>query len=152
MKNPSIATLPSLAVISLLVIISLSIGCASVRDVHQVKLDSDPEGAHVFLTLSATPTPTGRIREIVQMDTGREYLGVTPCMVSFTGDGDGCFVTPKNRYVSTYVGGSATFTAEPPRGSTNLFPQSISYRGNNHYVEGDRIPRGIFFDLHNPPL
>lgn len=151
MKNPSLATLVSSA-ITLVVIIALSVGCTCVRDVHQVKLDSDPEGAHVFLTLSSTPKPTDKIRAIVQMDTGREYLGITPCTVSFTGDGHGYFATPKIQYVSTYVGGSATFTAEPPSGSTNLFPQSVTYRGNNHYVEGDKIPRGIFFDLHNPPL
>ena len=148
MKNRSIPTVLSLAVISL--VIAFLTGCASVSDVHHIKLDSDPEGARVFLILASTPKPTDKIREIVQMDTGREYIGMTPCTVTFTGDGNGYFVTPKIAYVSTYVGGSATFTAEPPRGSTNLYPQTVSYRGNNRYVEGDKIPRGIFFDLHKP--
>lgn len=151
MFNLNLASRPSLTALSLVGVLALSVGCASVRDVHQVKLDSDPQGMRVFLTLSSTPKPTNPIRSLMQMDAAREYLGVTPCTVSFTGDGDGFFVTPKIRYISTYVGGSATFTAEPPRGATNLFPQSVHYRGNNHYVEGDKIPRGIFFDLHNPP-
>lgn len=133
------------------VVIVLCAGCASVPDVHQVTLDSDPQGAHVFLTMSSTPKPAEKARAEAQMNSGREYLGVTPCIVSITGDGDGYFMTPQITVVSRFVGGSATFTAEPPSGSTNLFAQSVTYLGNNHFVEGDKIPRGVFFDLHKPP-
>ena len=125
-------------IIFLTLLAALLAGCAGTRP-YPVKLESDPPGARVFLSVGATARQAAK---------NRSYLGQTPCTVEILGDGDGYFELPKAAYVSSYVAGSATFIAEPPSGATNLFPKSVTYRGKSGYQEGDRIPAAVFFDLH----
>lgn len=112
-------------------------GCASSKP-YPVRLESDPPGARVFLSLGATAKQAGK---------NRSYLGQTPCTATITGDRHGYFLIPKIAYASDYVAGSATFIAEPPSGSVDQFPQSITYRGKTEYVDGDKIPQAVFFDM-----
>ena len=82
-----------------------------------------------------------------QSEKKSSYLGETPCTAMIPGTRSGYFKLPEIAYVSKYMPGTATFIAEPPRGVTNASTQSFTYRGSTPYAEGDRIPRGIFFDF-----
>ena len=64
-----------------------------------------------------------------------------------TGTRSGYFKLPEIAYVSKYMPGSATFTAEPPRGVPTSNTIAFTYRGSTDYIDGDRIPQGIFFDF-----
>ena len=120
----------------------VSISCLSCSTVKvrefPVRLESEPPGARVFYSESATPN---------QSEKKNTYLGETPCVAMITGTRAGYFTLPEIAYVSDYVPGSATFIAEPPRGVTNTAPISFSYRGSTRLMDGDRIPRAILFDF-----
>ncbi|HEX5219987.1 MAG TPA: hypothetical protein VFZ59_10510 [Verrucomicrobiae bacterium] len=122
-----------------LIVASLCAGCSttSTRE-YPVRLESDPPGARVFYSESAAPQ---------QSEKKNSYLGETPCVAMITGTRSGYFKLPEIAYVSKYMPGSATFTAEPPRGVPTSNTISFTYRGSTPYVDGDKIPRGIFFDF-----
>ena len=123
----------------ILMVASVCLGCSttSTRQ-YPVRLESDPPGARVFLSESAAPQ---------QSEKKNSYLGETPCIAMITGTRSGYFKLPAIAYVSKYVPGSATFTAEPPRGLTTSNTISFTYRGSTDYADGDRIPQAIFFDF-----
>jgi hypothetical protein len=121
-------------------------GCETTRN-YSVRLESDPPGAHVFLSSSSTPKRVNK-KHPGTVNGARDFLGTTPCVVSIQGDKKGYFKLPQIAYMSDYVNGSAVFTAEPPSSETNLFTQTIIFRGNTDYVGGDKIPSGVFFDMH----
>jgi hypothetical protein len=122
-------------------------GCETTQQ-YTVKIESDPPGAHVYM--SATASPKKASPKHPAYTGARNFLGTTPCTASITGDGEGYFKLPKIIYMSKYVGGQAVFTAEPPSSETNLFTQTIIFHGNTKYANGDKIPTGIFFDMHKP--
>ena len=124
----------------LLIVASTLVGCSTTVKTRQfpVRLESNPPGARVFYSESAAPQ---------QSDKKNSYLGETPCVAMITGTGSGYFKLPEIAYVSQYMPGSATFTAEPPRGVATSNTISFTYRGSTPYVDGDRIPRGVFFDF-----
>jgi len=123
-----------------LLIVALGCAACSTTTTRQfpVRLESDPPGARVFYSESAAPN---------QSEKKNSYLGETPCVAMIPGTRSGYFKLPEIAYVSKYLPGSATFTAEPPRGVTNSEPLTFTYRGSTGYVDGDRIPQGIFFDF-----
>lgn len=112
-------------------------GCASTKP-YAVRLESDPPGARVYLSLGATANQAAK---------NRTYLGTTPCTVTISGTRKGYFDIPRIAYASDYVAGSATFVAEPPSGAEGQFVQTITYRGHTDYVDGDKIPQAVFFDM-----
>jgi hypothetical protein len=112
-------------------------GCSSTKQ-YPVRLESDPPGARVFLSLGANAKQAAK---------NRSYLGQTPCTVEITGDRKGFFKLPEIAFMSSYVAGAAIFTAEPPSGASNQFTQTITYRGKSEYVTGDKIPQAVFFDM-----
>jgi hypothetical protein len=124
---------------SLLIIASVCAGCAttSTRQ-YPVRLESDPPGARVFYSESAAPQ---------QSEKKNSYLGETPCVAMITGTRSGYFKLPEIAYVSKYMPGTATFIAEPPRGVLTSNTISFTYRGSTPYVDGDKIPQGVFFDF-----
>jgi len=124
---------------ALLVVVSICAGCSttSIRQ-FPVRLESDPPGARVFYSESAAPQ---------QSEKKNSYLGETPCVAMIPGTRSGYFKLPEIAHVSKYLPGSATFTAEPPRGVATSNAISFSYRGSTSYADGDRIPQGIFFDF-----
>lgn len=117
--------------------VMLLCGCASTKP-YAVRLESDPPGARVFLSLGATSGQAAK---------NRAYLGTTPCTATITGTRHGYFEIPKIAYASDYVAGSATFIAEPPHGAEGQFIQSVTYRGPTEWVQGDKIPQAVFFDM-----
>ena len=123
----------------LLIAASLVAGC-STTTMRQfpVRLESEPPGARVLYSESAAPQ---------QSEKKNSYLGETPCVAMITGTRSGYFKLPEITYVSKYMPGSATFIAEPPRGVATSNTISFTYRGSNEYIDGDRIPQGIFFDF-----
>ena len=139
-NKPECREMKTIAIISLIGIVLVS-GCAGTKQFH-VKLESDPPGARVFLSLGATARQAAK---------NRSYLGATPCTATVLGTSAGYFVIPKIGYASDYVAGSATFIAEPPFGTEGQYPQSITYRGQTEYVGGDKIPQAVFFDMRKSP-
>jgi hypothetical protein len=128
-------------------LLGLVIGCVTTPlPTYTIKIDSDPPGARVFFSMSPLPRKEKDKSEFSSRE--KDYIGLTPCSFILTGTRHGDFIMPKVAKVSKYVGGTADFIAEPPSGSTNLFPQVVSFRGKSAYVAGDKIPSGIFFDMH----
>jgi hypothetical protein len=116
-------------------------GCASVPPTKTVKFESDPPGARVFVAYAPDEKSA----------TGKAYLGSTPFEHVFEARGDGGFKLPKAFIYSTFTAPVAVFTAEPPHGSTNLYPQRQVFHGDTVIVDPDKIPPGMFFDMHKPP-
>lgn len=125
--------------LSLLACTIVFAGCSttSTRQ-YPVRLESDPPGARVFYSESAAPQ---------QSEKKNSYLGETPCVAMISGTRSGYFKLPEIAYVSKYMPGSATFTAEPPRGVLTSNTISFTYRGSTGYIDGDKIPQAIFFDF-----
>jgi hypothetical protein len=124
-------------IILLSLLATLATGCAGIKQ-KSVNLESDPPGARVFLSLGATAKQAAK---------NRSYLGQTPCTATIETDRKGYFKVPERAWVSGYVSGTVTFTAEPPSGATNQRPQTITYRGPSDYAEGDKVPSAVFFDM-----
>jgi hypothetical protein len=115
-------------------------GCASPKMVN-VKVESDPPGAHVFFGVGANEQFA---------DTGRSFIGTTPFVWPYKAKPDGTFDLPGALIYSIMVPPVAKFTAEPPSGSTNLFIRSQVFHGGTIATAAYKVPEGIFFDLTKP--
>jgi hypothetical protein len=117
----------------------LATGCASTPPFRTVKLDSDPEGMRVFYGEGGTP-------QIAEHSKG--YVGTTPCTANVPCDRHGCFDIEGIAFYNSFVQATAVFIAEPPFGTTNLFQQEVTYHGDAHFQSPDKVPPGVFFDMH----
>ena len=107
-----------------------------------VHIESDPPGARVFFYAGAIKG--GAV-------SGRQYLGSTPLDWIVEGNAKGYFKFPSALVVSLVYPPVAVFSADPPSGATNLFPQSQIMRGGTLATQGAKIPQAVFFDMHKPP-
>jgi len=116
---------------------------AGIAPSQVIKIDSDPPGAHVFVTM-------GGNEELAK--SGHNYIGTTPCEWTAQMDGDGTFHNQQGGipFYSSFVQWVVVFTAEPPSGHTNLFTRREVFHGRAHYQPGTKVPDGIFFDLTKP--
>jgi hypothetical protein len=122
-------------------LVLLAAGCAA--PTRTIKFDSDPQGAHVFMTMGANED---------MAKNGRDYLGVTPFTWTTEVNGDGSFKTDRSAipFYSSFVQSVVVFTAEPPSGATNLYTKREVFHGNADYQKGNNAPQGVFFDLTKP--
>lgn len=117
-----------LAPLSLLILA----GCATVPPTRQVRLESDPPGAHVFVSYGADERSA----------KAREYLGKTPCAAEIPADGDGRIKIPAGFMVySSFVPPVAVFTAEWPGIATN---RQVLH-GGNVARPADKLPAALLF-------
>ena len=122
----------------LLALAAAAAGCASDRK-QLITFESDPPGARIFYGMGANEGFAGN----------KEYIGTTPCDWTATVDGAGHF-KPSGVFVySIFVPPAVVFVAEPPAGSTNLFPQRLVFHGGALiFTAADKAPGKLFFDLH----
>jgi hypothetical protein len=128
------------ACLSLLVF--LLAGCASAPPVKvNIRIESVPPGAHVFFGVG----PNEQFAE-----SGKQYLGVTPCTWSYQPNSDGTFKLPGALVYSIFVPPVAEFIAVPPDDAANLFTKRQMYHGGTIATPPDKVPEAIFFDLTKP--
>jgi hypothetical protein len=116
-------------------------GCAA--PMKTVKFDSQPQGAHVFMTIATHEADAKK---------ARNYLGVTPFQWTTKVERDGTFILQSADIpiYSEFASKAIVFTAEPPSSGTNLFTKREVYRTDAKFQTGDKVPTGIFFDLTKP--
>jgi len=116
-------------------------GCAA--PMKTINFDSQPQGAHVFMT-------TGINEDSAK--GARDYLGTTPFQWTTETEGDGTFKIQSAGipFYSSFVQSVVVFTAEPPNDATNLYTKKEVYHGNAQFQHADKVPQGIFFDLTKP--
>jgi hypothetical protein len=116
-------------------------GCAT--PMRTIKFDSDPPGAHVFVTTGANKGEASK--------EGRNYLGTTPFSWTTEVNGDGSFKMADNGipFYNNFVRSVVVFTAEPPGAATNLFTRHETFKASSDYQKG-AAPDGVFFDMTRP--
>jgi hypothetical protein len=124
--------------LSLIGLVLLVAGCAAPR--FSMMIESEPAGARVFWSAGANEARA----------TTRNYIGQTPCTWEGECEGDNTFKAPGISVYSSFVPGAVVIEAEPPSGTTNLFPQRQVFHTSVHFHDGDKIPAKLFFDLAKP--
>ena len=119
---------------------ALFAGCASPLPQKTVRIESDPPGARVFISTAVNATSAA---------LGKDYLGTTPCEWTTTTRRNGGFILPEGPF--GFTPGVIIFSAEPPHGDTNLVSARQIFHGEAHFIDEDKVPSGIFFDLHRKP-
>lgn len=125
-------------------IVCLLVGCAA--PTKTIRFESEPQGARVFQVFGAN-------EDIADGAKGRNFLGVTPFQWTTEVEGDGTF-KPKATEIplySEFVQSVVVFVAEPPNGSTNLYPQREVFHVNATFQRGTPAPDGIFFQMDKQP-
>ena len=81
---------------------------------------------------------------------GKDYLGTTPLEWKTKTNRDGSFILP-DAPGPAFVPPVAIFFCDPPHGSSNLVSAQQVYHGEASFLEAQKVPSGIFFDLHPKP-
>ncbi len=123
--------------------VAIVAGCAGPKPID-VKVDSDPAGAHIFWSVGAN--------EDFASQKNRQYLGTTPFVWTVHPKGDGSFDLPGALIYSTFVPPVGVVTAEPPASATNLFIQRQVFHSGTIATASDKVPQAIFFDMHKPSV
>src|SRR5436190_1756646 len=107
----------------------LLVGCAA--PTKTIKFDSEPRGVRVFQLFGAN-------EDIASGAKGRNFLGVTPFEWTTETEGDGTFKAKSTDipFYSGFVQSVVVFLAEPPSGTTNLFPQREVFHTNAQFQRG----------------
>jgi len=113
-------------------------GCAAPR--FSMMIESEPTGAKVFWAAGANEAAA----------KNRNYIGQTPCSWEGECKRNHTFKAPRIPFYSKWVPGVVIVTAEPPSGSTNLWPQRRVFHSDARFHDGDPIPARLFFDLTRP--
>ncbi len=122
-------------------LVFLLAGCATAQPPVNIRIESDPPGARVFFGVGPNEQSA---------DSGKQYLGVTPCTWSYQPNRDGTFKLPGALVYSIFVPPVAVFTAVPPNDGTNFFTKRQMYHGGTVATPPDKVPAAIFFDLRKP--
>lgn len=124
--------------------VAILCGCSTPCPPKIIKIDSEPQGARVFLGLGANDSDAMKTRN---------YLGKTPLDWEVPADmiEDCRYFQPKSVFIySSMVPPATIFFADPPTGATNLFPKTQVFHTGTMFTPSDPIPIGIFFDLTKP--
>ena len=126
-----------------IVAVALLCGCKTCPP-KIIKIDSEPQGARVFLGIGANEGDALKTRN---------YLGTTPLDWQVPEDMiDDCrYFEAKTVFLySNFVSPAFTFFADPPATATNLFSKTQVFHTGTFFTPADPIPVGIFFNLTKP--
>jgi hypothetical protein len=123
---------------TLLLVLGLVCGCASVPPVRNVRFESAPPGARVFITYGVSHKQASQ--------SPGDYLGTTPCTAPIAVESDGTFtITKKVAFVNNFGEPRTALIVAQLNGVsvTNVYHASAFAR------EGDQVPAAVFFQF--PP-
>lgn len=127
--------------LSLLLVLLVSlVGCGTPPPAPVVHIDSDPAGARVFFGQGANES----------FGSAKDYIGTTPFDWLPPHNGHNEFQITGALVYSIFVAPAVVVEAQPPAGSTNLFPQRVVFHGGTIAWGADKIPKGIMFDMTKP--
>ena len=114
-------------------------GCSTApKSKPTIQVDSEPPGAKVFFGAGAN---TNRAAP-------KNFLGTTPFTWTPELDRDGRWDMPRISFYNNFgPQGVIVVEARPADDATNLFPQSVIFRGAAAFRDSDPVPARIFFDL-----